>query len=90
MEYTLTYWKPGDGSYARVYVNGKWIHDLKMYFDCWNERDVQLHYNHNFDDFPNEFQMEVDPAQALAEAALRENDIDADNYTWEELVEACQ
>jgi len=89
MEYSLTRWKPGEGDYARVYVNGKWIKDLEMYFDCWNGRDVQLHYNHNFRDFQEVFEIEPDPARALADAALMENGVDPDNYTWEEMLEAC-
>jgi hypothetical protein len=90
MEFRFSKWSKPDSDYERVYVNAKYLKDLNMYFDTWTGEESRLHFNEHFEDFPHPFCMEENPALAVRDAALEENGIDPNCYTWEELLEACR
>jgi len=89
MRFTLAKWIHPDGDYTRVYVNHKYFEKLKMYFDSWAGEEVRMHFDASFYDFPKPFCYEADKVEAVRDAALRESGIDPDDFTWEELLEAC-
>ena len=91
MSFSLSYWKSKNGAYERVYINGDFIDDLKIYFhpdfnpgECpriFGSKDREAYPEpHASGDIP--------PQHSVTYSALIQHGIDPDDFTWHELIEA--
>jgi len=91
MQFTLNHWRSEGGRYERIYINGDFVNDLKIYFhpdfspgECPRVFGCadRLAYPEPYCNLDN-------AAEMVSWDALEQHDIDPEDFSWWDLMDVC-